>query len=383
MGDAGHGSARFHDLDALRAAAMFLGVVYHAALASYFLGGHGWPTSSGAIGSGLDWLVHALHTFRLPLFFLLSGFFGALVVSRRGPASWGRDRLRRLGLPLVIGVATVTPLGGLMFQWAAAVRTGSVWQPDFAGAFGAGLLHLWFLWYLLLLCGLAVGLRRLAARPPRLFGAMLEHRARALLLALPAAALMYPGHFWGAETPTSVVPTLMLPFYGLFFAAGWAIQSRRHLLAQLRRRWGLQLLLAAACTVVIEVVLSRRAELTGTGRQLAEVGTLVLTGLAAWWAIGGLLGVAHRLFAGGHPAVRYAADAAYWTYLIHVPIVFACANVLHLAGLPLLVCIVLAIVITTLLCVASYALWIRHRSIGRFLHGARPRLRAELQPAAA
>ena len=67
---------RFHELDALRAFAMLLGVVLHASL---FLVTKDWPVVAKEISPELpyDDIVLAIHGFRMPVFFLMSGFFTA------------------------------------------------------------------------------------------------------------------------------------------------------------------------------------------------------------------------------------------------------------------------------------------------------------------
>ncbi len=78
----GGSSPRFHDLDALRATAMLLGVVLHATL---FLIPAAWPIQDAWAGSvppqenPYGYLLSAIHGFRMPVFFLLSGFFTALL----------------------------------------------------------------------------------------------------------------------------------------------------------------------------------------------------------------------------------------------------------------------------------------------------------------
>ena len=73
--------ARRHDLDALRAFAMLLGIVLHGALA--FIPG-AWAVTDASVegdGTPFAWLTMAIHGFRMPVFFLMSGFFTAMPVA--------------------------------------------------------------------------------------------------------------------------------------------------------------------------------------------------------------------------------------------------------------------------------------------------------------
>ena len=69
---------------------MLLGVFYHAIM---FIGGDGGRTTAPGL---LDWI----HSFRMPLFFLISGFFGQMMLGKYGLSGYLRRRWWRIGLPL-------------------------------------------------------------------------------------------------------------------------------------------------------------------------------------------------------------------------------------------------------------------------------------------
>ncbi|MEK6702258.1 MAG: acyltransferase family protein [Planctomycetota bacterium] len=114
---------RRHDLDALRAFAMLLGIALHAALAYI---GAGWIVSDDRSSPGLGLLVAAIHGFRMPLFFLLSGFFTAMLWRRRGPAFLLSQRARRILLPLILGCLTIVPAMWGVSRWAISQKTEQV-----------------------------------------------------------------------------------------------------------------------------------------------------------------------------------------------------------------------------------------------------------------
>lgn len=85
---------------------MLLGVVLHAALAYV---GTPWIVVDQAASPWLGWIVPAIHGFRMPLFFLISGFFTAMLWQRRGAKAMLAQRAKRIGLPLLLGMATIVP----------------------------------------------------------------------------------------------------------------------------------------------------------------------------------------------------------------------------------------------------------------------------------
>jgi peptidoglycan/LPS O-acetylase OafA/YrhL len=123
--------ARRHDLDALRAFAMLLGIGLHAALS---FTDFPWVIQDRSREPALGLLVLTIHGFRMPLFFLLSGFFTAMLWRRRGLGSLLRHRARRIALPLVLGCVTIVPATWDVMGWAESSQTGSVAGPADPGA---------------------------------------------------------------------------------------------------------------------------------------------------------------------------------------------------------------------------------------------------------
>ena len=95
------------DLDALRSFAMLLGIALHASL-SFFAAP--WPVHDTQRSDLLPLFLVAVHGFRMPLFFLLSGYFTMFVYRRRGLKSLLEQRFIRIFLPLLIATATIMPL---------------------------------------------------------------------------------------------------------------------------------------------------------------------------------------------------------------------------------------------------------------------------------
>ena len=81
-------SIRYHGLDALRAFAMIMGVVLHASM--FYVKGIGTELGYELTGrlliptsETLGLLFFFIHSWRMPVFFLLAGFFARLMVQRR------------------------------------------------------------------------------------------------------------------------------------------------------------------------------------------------------------------------------------------------------------------------------------------------------------
>lgn len=97
---------RRHDLDALRAIAMLLGIALHAALS--FADGP-WVVQDSQKNELFGLFFLAVHGFRMPLFFLVSGFFTAMLWRKRGLRSLIKHRAKRILLPCLLGLLTIVP----------------------------------------------------------------------------------------------------------------------------------------------------------------------------------------------------------------------------------------------------------------------------------
>ena len=80
---------RLYSLDAMRGILMLLGVYFHIAVFHYE-------------DSALILFTTYSHFFRMPAFFLISGFFGALLYYQKGSREMILNRIKRILLPLII-----------------------------------------------------------------------------------------------------------------------------------------------------------------------------------------------------------------------------------------------------------------------------------------
>lgn len=113
-------SPRRNDLDALRAVAMLLGIGLHAALS--FIPGV-WPVQDSLHNDSFTLFFSAVHGFRMPLFFLISGFFTAMLWRKRGLSALLKHRFKRIFIPCMIGLVTIVP--ALNWSIGKGISTGA------------------------------------------------------------------------------------------------------------------------------------------------------------------------------------------------------------------------------------------------------------------
>jgi len=124
----GGNSARRHDLDALRAIAMLLGICLHA-IAAY--SGSLWVVMDSHQNEAFEKAVYFIHGFRMQLFFLVSGFFTALLTSRYGSFGMLGNRASRILLPFLICVLTLIPSIKVLEFFALSATVSHPQEPIF------------------------------------------------------------------------------------------------------------------------------------------------------------------------------------------------------------------------------------------------------------
>ena len=290
----------------------------------------------------------------MPVFFLLSGFFTAMLWQRRGVRDLAVHRLKRIGLPLAIGAFTIVPLSALIW-------TGDEFQPTWwLFAWLGGFSHLWFLWMLLWLAAAFIG----AAEA----GLTFTHPVvwwLAIPLSLLLQLLMTEPTF-GPDTSAGLIPhPVVLGYYALFFVIGAHLYQRG---VAMHRDWTYAL--APALVLAFPVGIAT----LGDEQPLpARVVSGVMQAAYAWLMCFGTMGL-FRLFASEERYwVRYVSDSSYWLYLWHLPLV--AASQLLVSGWPINVhlkfFLILGAAVAILLGV--YQLGVRYTWVGAMLNGPRSR----------
>lgn len=185
---------RLHHLDAARALFLLLGIPFHVATTAIMILSPEAPGFRTAPAIALS--LSLIHTFRMTAFFMLSGFFAAMVRERRGQGAWFADRLIRIGAPLVASVASLA-----VIQYHLKVGLSPQWADGFHG-WPLAFEHLWFLIVLLLFVSTLslVPLRwRMAGQRWRDALALRGWRALLLVATLAAWGALLAGTAYGLE----------------------------------------------------------------------------------------------------------------------------------------------------------------------------------------
>lgn len=262
---------RYHGLDALRAWAMSMGIVLHAAWIM-IPGEAGAPKTDASASSVADYICLAIHTFRMQLFFVLAGLFACLLVRKRGVWNFALNRILRIGLPLLLSWLILCPI--MIYQYnAAGIQSGAILSDSSAleltkhyfanlSADNVMLMHLWFIYYLAFVYAMVIAARGLVSLLDRrgvvrqmisdAFAKILVSRWNAFALAAISAPLLFPMKVsWGIEVDlASLIPKWPgLISYLTFFLVGWLMFRNIDKLPAMLRNWRWQLAAGVALTV--------------------------------------------------------------------------------------------------------------------------------------
>jgi glucan biosynthesis protein C len=322
-------SSRRHDIDALRVCAFGLLILFHVGM---FYVPWDWHVKSAYVAGWLELPMTLTHQWRMQLVFLVSGLALNFLRRRAGDRQLARQRLFRLGIPLLFGMAVIIPPQAYL----EALRHGATepgylaflgkyltLQPWPEGAFAGWQLgitwnHLWYLPYLLAYTLVAIPLMRLLDGP----GAPLRRRFQALrgawIVALPLVPLMASGLFVYPHFPymrnSLVGDWYAHSQYFTFFFIGYLIGTDAGLWAELARMRRRALALAVASFAALMLLTSIFPEDPTRSQQYVM---LLVTYLNRWIWIVAVLGFAHHHLNRPFPWLPYANVAVYPWYVLH------------------------------------------------------------------
>ena len=360
---------RIHSLDALRATLMILGIVLHST-ETYSVGYDGiWPRDPNSSHLLMNLLNSFIHLFRMPAFFLIAGFFAALLFYERGAGKMLSNRVKRIVLPFLVFLVVLHPIIILTIRNTVAVFDTQVNEIlTSLTLFPQITYHLWFLYYLIMIttiCFLLAlvlkGMPGITIRIKHIFEWLVNHRIIFFLVfsIITFAMLVWMWEYW-ASTPLRFIPDVkLILFYGMFYLQGWLLYKSKHLLTKfMEYDW----LLVISGTVLYTLKFIYKD-------NLGDIAYGGLNAVLIWCFIFGLPGLFMRYFSNHSARGRYVSDASYWVYLVHLPLTVFIPGLIANWPIPALVKFLVVMTATTLLCFVSYHYLVRPTFIGAFLNG--------------
>lgn len=323
--------------DFIRAVYLLMGIPFHVCVAysTHF----DWSVASPDRSMALTILADMLHTFRMPGFFVIAGYFSFMILSRKGPMIFLKTRLVRLGVPLLTATVTILPLQ-MAIQTYAEVLDGKLASGAFLSVFLARLTHFdepWIshLWFLYILIGLTIGIALLAlvfktdpfdALCKNIAEFAYKHSSMSFIVVAficTELAIILPG--LESVGGSKLMALLSYVQYTPYFLIGGAL----HLSPVVKAGY----LRVGPVAFLIGLLLAFNSILPASSAW-THVVFMVSGFYAALLVTGFVANLAQRYFNRPSPAIRNVADASFSIYLFHHPIIFLLAAFFARIDLP-------------------------------------------------
>ncbi|MFK7799250.1 MAG: acyltransferase family protein [Aureispira sp.] len=373
---------RIHSLDALRAIMMLLGIVLHSCM-PYMVTDIGASRDLNAMHISNDVIAALIHMFRMPVFFLIAGFFGALLFYERGFIEMLKNRTSRVLYPFVVFLLLMYPIVTFSRKYEKAVFAGSEqaveaaasYFPNFLTFLPHSILHLWFLYYLILFIIISSQLALIFKKLPQLslhisstFNWIIQKPVIRVFIFATMTSLLYL--IMGGSslpTPDSFMPTRStFLFYFYFYIIGWVLYKSKHLLDHLKQLDWLCIILGLV-VFIISIAINDLKLVDISPYQ--EISKILFQSLIVWLFIFGIMGLFIRYKSEHSARMRYISDASYWVYLVHFPFTIFIPALLFHWNIHGTLKFLIVMTSTSIISFVTYHSFVRSSFIGQFLNG--------------
>tara|TARA_B100000029_G_scaffold514985_1_gene619929 strand:- start:33 stop:1874 length:1842 start_codon:yes stop_codon:yes gene_type:complete len=409
-------------MDSLRAVAMFLGLVLHATVV-FALWTNDVNRPHDEPSKILHYAFEFIHLFRMQIFFLVAGFFSLMVCQKRGAASFAKNRFMRIVVPFMICVVLIQPLAAAQYMVDVVGEGDSLASRYFDFLLnpeyilreqrftGNWFWHFWFLHMLIYYIGgfllVFIATKRFNLKfgfVPRLLEILSGKCGVIILTLVTVPCLMFSPAF--GEVPTIGTAPDTVVYYGLFFTMGIMLFANQVALDRFVGNIKYHLIPFVVCVCILiplidevrlksppEVLLQNLSLYTGVEAEVSLIGSFpvvqnpfnftgvtasfdwylmnILRAYTAWCGVFLFIALFKRFCSTQSALGRYAADSAYFIYLIHFPMQLIMSEYLRDSIDSSIACFWLCLLGSTVLCVILYHLTCRTTPIGILLSGRR------------
>jgi peptidoglycan/LPS O-acetylase OafA/YrhL len=370
-------------LDWLRILSILGVLLFHSAMP--YVAEDGWHIKNKETSELLLESNYFLHLFRMPLLFFISGTVSYFMMQRRSSLSFIGLRLRRLFIPLLVGMFIIVP-PQIYIERLNHGFNGSYWAfyksvfdfvPYPKGSFSWH--HLWFIAYLFLY--------DIIFAP--LFAWMASSRSDGFKAKLAALAkgkrvylIMLPGIIWYGliarrfpETNDLVHDGGYFIYWLLYLLAGFICIMQPKLMDSLERNRRFALTLGFVSLMFLTYIRWNDFDPidTESGNGPPVFLSLALRSLVAWSWVLTFVGYGKKYLNYKHKILAFLNPAVYPFYILHQTIIVMLSYYFVNTHESILAKYIYTIVFTLFITILSYHVLIRPFKLTRFLFGMKPK----------
>lgn len=359
---------RLHFMDSMRATLMVLGVVLHSA--EVFNPSRSWVVVSDNPEPALGYLVNLITTFRMPAFFVVSGYFCFLLMRKYRVKKFLSVRLVRIVVPLVVTALTLNVLQAIFLD-----KVGL--RPPLHEYITSGryIAHLWFLtnltYYFLLASLLAIVLKPVMGFLIRQFSRIFNNVPMSVvLILLPLVSvvmtvvlvklkLMY-FNFYGLYANYIVMLSLPFFFFGVLLGAD---KDNLRKFSTINPIYSLVVAVASA-------LLFRMLD-PDSDSALVQVGVIYFGKLTEWACVAICFFLFYKFLNKQSRFMRLISDSSYTIYLFHHLFVIMLAVYLIKMEVPAFPAWLIMITVVTAITLVIHTMIISKSKILSFLYNGK------------
>jgi len=316
---------REYFLDSIRAWLMLLGIPFHISL---IYSSHTWHVNSIEPSWWLTLFNDFIHSFRMQVFFVISGYFSYMLFLRYPMKRWWKVRVERVGIPMLTAIPLLTLPQFIMLQYVKGKADN--WQnlslyEKYNTLVWELVSHLWFLLVLVVMTTVSLWifskLRRHISRHHESHFPHLTYGKLSLLFLVLGIAygairrilfMVYPPVLSDGLFNFVVMQTL---FYIPFFMLGALafISPKLKALFTTPSPW----CAVGSAFAFAAYLLNQRY---GSGDAWMYETESVITMLLGLWMVNVVFALGHRLLNFKSARVTYFVNASLFIYLVHHPL---------------------------------------------------------------
>ncbi len=388
---------RLYGFDSLRAFMLLLGVFFHAALpfVQFEISDY-WPYQHEKTALFMDGLAAWLHLFRIPIFFIIAGFFAGLVLEKRGVRSFIVKKIKRIAWPFFLFWVLMTPLVVAAFIYLSDGTTNRLIDNTIQEWLHFNTIHYWFLYYLmayylitvlLVLIGkkltmpwqkkplsftteptatktqptaamvkptatktMSIEKKRATSRPKQICDSVLF-----MLLLLLSFWLSKDYKFGQIQASYSFIPDLKSTgYYACFYAIGWLLFKQKEMIKVIASKWKPAMLLLLILLPLYFLILNKLSKSPDNNTNNLLIWPL--SWFLVWLHSYSFLAISFRKLNAFNKIIAYFSQSSYWIYMIHLPILLGLLILHQKMDLPIAGSYPLLVLLTLGFSVLSYEL---------------------------
>lgn len=317
-------SSRLHSMDALRVIAMLLGILVHISFCHASFWGKFWILQDPYQHVFFDIFILIIRSFRMELFFFISGFFGNLMLEKNGDHYFIQNRIIKIFIPFVVFEQLMLILIPLSTNQPILNNNINHLRP----------FHLWFLYYLMLIyisvyifkiISKIIFWYQLKTKFDSIFNNIMDAKLHILVLSLITFLLLNNMKFIVVDTPIGfLIEYRLLIHYSIFFYFGWMTRRNPKVFDTIIKNSNIYFFIAIP-NIFFLIISILNFNTNYSSNIIKFVFHVIIFrfsyAICTWCLTLGIIGFFQHYLNKENKLIKYLSASSYWIYIMHLPLI--------------------------------------------------------------